>query len=67
MAYGIVSWFDIVRGVGGIVPDDSTDEVPVYRAEIDGGGSQSLRAADRVSFTVVDGPSGPIATGVFAP
>lgn len=67
MAYGIVSWFDVVRGVGGIIPDDGTAEVSVHRAQIDGGGSQSLRAADRVSFTVVDGPSGPIATTVFAP
>jgi CspA family cold shock protein len=67
MAYGIVTWFDVVRGVGGIDPDDGTDEIPVHRAQIDGGGSQSLRAADRVSFTLIDGPCGPMATMVFAP
>ena len=67
MACGIVSWFDVARGVGGILPDDGTAEVSVHRAAIDGGGSQRLRAADRVSFNVVNGPRGPVATGVFAP
>jgi len=40
-------------------------EVPVHRAQIDGGGSQSLTAHDRVEFDLHDSDLGPVMSGVY--
>ncbi|GAA4877601.1 cold-shock protein [Pseudonocardia benzenivorans] len=64
MVDGTVTWFDPRRRIGVITLDDGT-EVSVSGAQIDGGGQQSLRPGDRVTFTVVEGPDGPHATGVW--
>jgi|tagenome__1003787_1003787.scaffolds.fasta_scaffold20285377_1 cold shock CspA family protein len=64
MATGTVSWFDAERGVGVIVLDDGT-EVPVHRAHIDGGGSQSLRERDRVAFDLREEGGGLRPSGVY--
>ncbi len=59
MTYGTVAWFDPRRGIGGITIDKGDQLVPVHAKDIDGGGRQSLRAADRVALTLLDGPRGP--------
>ncbi|WP_433505833.1 cold-shock protein [Pseudonocardia halophobica] len=64
MATGIVSWFDPERGTGLIVLDDGR-EVPVRRVQIDGGGSQSLHARDRVEFDLHESDSGLVVSGVY--
>lgn len=64
---GTVSWFDARRGVGAIAPDDGAADIAVSCLHIDGGGHQSLRPNDRVSFTVVDEPHGRVATQVYLP
>jgi len=64
---GTVAWFDARTGTGVISPDDGSADVSVHYTQIDGGGRQSLRATDRVSFTPADGPDGPTATRVFLP
>lgn len=66
MNYGTVQWFDARRGVGTIVTDDDEHEVTVDASDIDGGGQQSLRASERVGFTLVDGPRGARAVHVWA-
>jgi cold shock CspA family protein len=64
MATGIVRWFDRQQGTGLIVLDDGR-EVPVRRAQIDGGGSQSLHANDRVQFDLHESESGLGVSGVY--
>lgn len=64
MATGVVRWFDPQRGTGLIVLDDGR-EVPVHRAQIDGGGSQSLSPHDRVQFDLHEAATGPVVSGVF--
>ncbi|MCE3551371.1 cold shock domain-containing protein [Pseudonocardia sp. RS11V-5] len=64
MATGTVQWFDPRQGSGLIVLDDGR-EVTVRRAQIDGGGSQSLRASDRVEFDLHESESGLAVSGVF--
>ena len=67
MVTGTVSWFDPQRGVGVVVLDDGT-EIPVHRAQIDGGGSQSLQQRERVALTLTDdGGTGPEASRIYRP
>jgi len=58
LAYGTVTWFDPQRGVGVIRMDGEGHDVVVQSTDIDGGGLQSLRAADSVAFTLLNGPGG---------
>jgi CspA family cold shock protein len=67
VAQGTVKWFDVESGVGVISSDDGGTEVVVHQSEIDGGGRQSLRAHQRVTFTVDDGSAGTRAVGVYSP
>ncbi|WP_214369269.1 cold-shock protein [Pseudonocardia sp. H11422] len=64
MAEGTVMWFDAERGVGRIAVDGG-GELLVHYTQIDGGGRQSLRENDRVSFTVQASESGPRAVRVY--
>ena len=64
MAHGTVTWFDPRTGVGTITPDDGSAALSIHYAQIDGGGRQSLRVNDRVTYTPATGPAGPIATRV---
>ncbi len=67
MTYGAVAWFDAQRGTGGITLDEDEQLVPVHASDIDGGGRQSLRVADRVAFTLLDEPRGPRTVRVWVP
>ncbi|WP_433505418.1 cold shock domain-containing protein [Pseudonocardia halophobica] len=67
MHCGTVAWFDAQRGVGAITVDVSGAEVSVRSTQIDGGGRQSLTAATRVAFTLLDHPCGPRIVDVFVP
>jgi cold shock protein len=67
LTYGAVAWFDRERGIGGITLDEGEQQVPVHATDIDGGGRPSLGAADRVAFTLLDGPRGPRAVDVWVP
>lgn len=66
MVDGTVTWFDPQRGVGVIALEDGT-EVAVSGSQIDGGGVQTLRPDDRVTFTLADGPDGLHAVEVWTP
>lgn len=65
MAQGTVKWFDAERGVGSIVPEDGGAEVAVHQSGIDGGGRQSLRAGERVTFVVDESSTGARAAKVY--
>jgi cold shock CspA family protein len=67
LTYGTVTWFDPQRGVGVIRTDGEGHDVAVQSADIDGGGLQSLRAADSVAFTLLDEPEGRRAVNVWVP
>ncbi len=58
MTIGTVTWFSPIRGIGFIRADDGID-LFVRAVHIEMAGFRSLRAGDRVMFTVqasVDGP-----------
>ena len=67
MTHGTVTWFDSEGGIGGITIDEGEQLVPVHATDIDGGGRQSLRVADRVAFILLDGPRGRPAVRVWLP
>jgi CspA family cold shock protein len=58
MNSGTVQWFDAQSGVGSIESDDGVI-LPVSRAQIDGGGGQSLRSGEEVRFDIHENPDGP--------
>jgi cold shock CspA family protein len=65
MHTGTVTSFDAQAGVGEIAMDGGTTTVTVRRADIDGGGGQSLREGERVRFQLRPHPDGMAATHVY--
>jgi CspA family cold shock protein len=61
--FGTVKWYNRVRGFGFITSDSGAD-IFVVHSGINSKGHPKLRAGDRVAYNVVDGPKGPLATGV---
>ena len=59
---GVVSSFSDPKGFGYI--ETSNQHIFVHYTAIQGDGYRALSEGERVSFEVIDGPKGPIATQV---
>jgi CspA family cold shock protein len=55
---GAVKWFDMLRGYGFFVPDDSDGDVLLHYSLIDGDGARALVPGARVTALVRQGPRG---------
>ncbi|MCG8348317.1 MAG: cold shock domain-containing protein, partial [Chloroflexales bacterium] len=64
VADGIVRWFDIVSGNGGIVRDDTGEEVFFNFTAIPGEGYRTIRPGARVRFEVLERSSGATARNI---
>ena len=64
MATGTVKWFNDSKGFGFITPDGGGDDVFAHFSAINSKGFKSLKANQRVSFDVVDGPKGKQASNI---
>jgi cold shock protein len=60
---GTVKWFNNAKGWGFIRQDDGPD-VFVHYSQITGEGFRTLEEGDAVSFSLKDGPKGPLAEQV---
>jgi CspA family cold shock protein len=63
-----VKWFNDSKGYGYLVPLESMDklgkDIFVHYTAIKGDGFKTLAEGDNVTFELVDGPKGPLATNV---
>jgi CspA family cold shock protein len=66
MAQGTVKWFNAEKGFGFITQDDGGPDVFCHYSAISGSGYRSLDEAQRVEYTVTQGPKGPQAQDVRA-
>lgn len=64
MAEGTVKWFNSERGYGFIAPDYGGSDVFVHYTAIQMTGYRTLDQDERVSFTIENGPKGPVAVQV---
>ena len=64
VARGVVRWFDLASGNGGIARDDGGAEVFFNFTAIPGEGYRTIRAGTPVAFEVVQNPSGPTARNI---
>ncbi len=61
---GNVKWFNDVKGFGFIQPDDGGDDVFVHFSAIQMDGYKTLKQGAKVSFEVVAGPKGLLASNI---
>ncbi|MEW5989033.1 MAG: cold shock domain-containing protein [Chloroflexota bacterium] len=64
--YGVVKWFNRIKGYGFIQPDTGGQEVFVHYSAIDGDGYRNLAEGDRVEFEIIDRGKGPQARRVIS-
>ena len=64
MSFGTVKWFNDAKGFGFIAPEDGSADVFVHYSAIASKGFRSLQEGQRVSFEVVQGPTGSQAANV---
>ena len=64
MAQGVVKWFNDVKGFGFITPDEGGEELFAHFSAIEMKGFKSLKEGQRVTFEVVEGPTGKQATHI---
>lgn len=50
MAYGIVKWFNVLKGYGFIVPEDGSHDVFVHVSALDRAGLTVLQEGQRVEY-----------------
>lgn len=62
--FGVVKWFNDVKGFGSIVPCDDSEDVFVHHSGIVGDGFRTLNENDFVQYQVTQGPKGPQAVNV---
>ena len=60
---GTVKWFNDQKGYGFIERDGGGKDVFVHHSAISTTGFRSLTEGQRVTFTIEDGPKGPILYG----
>jgi len=61
---GSVKWFNDVKGFGFIQPDDGGDDVFVHFSAIQMDGYKTLKQGAKVTFEVVSGPKGRLASNI---
>ena len=64
MATGQVKWFNDSKGFGFITGDGIDKDIFVHYSAIQGDGFKSLDEGTKVTFELVEGPKGPLATNV---
>ena len=64
VARGVVRWFDLASGNGGIAPEDGGDEVFFTFTAIPGQGYRTIRAGTAVAFERVENRTGPTARNI---
>jgi cold shock CspA family protein/peroxiredoxin len=64
VARGVVRWFDLVTGNGGIAPEDGGDEVFFNFTAIPGQGYRTIHAGTSVAFELVENPTGQTARNI---
>lgn len=62
--YGIVKWFNAIRGFGFIMPEDSDREIFVHSSVLRRNGSEKLQPGERVRMQVAFTDQGPQAWSV---
>ena len=67
MATGTVKWFNNQKGFGFICPEDGGEDIFAHFSAIEMDGYKSLKAGQRVSFEVNQGPKGLHAMNIQAP
>ncbi len=63
MLNGIVRWFSDAKGFGFVQSGDK--DYFIHYKEIQGDGFKSLKTGDKVRFTPVESPKGPVASLLF--
>jgi len=58
MSTGQVKWFNNAKGFGFILPDDGGDDLFAHYSSITMEGYKTLKAGQKVTFDVVEGPKG---------
>jgi cold shock protein len=61
---GTVKWFNGMKGFGFVTNDAGGQDVFVHRNAVEDAGLSTLNPGDKLSFTLVEGRSGPQATGL---
>jgi CspA family cold shock protein len=64
MQNGQVKWFNDSKGFGFITADGSDKDIFVHYSAIQGDGFKTLDEGQKVTFELVQGPKGPLATNV---
>ncbi len=64
MQNGQVKWFNDSKGFGFITADGSEKDIFVHYSAIQGDGFKTLDEGQKVTFELVQGPKGPLATNV---
>ena len=64
MATGTVKWFNNSKGFGFITPDGGGEDLFAHFSSINMDGYKTLKEEQRVSFDIVDGPTGKQAANI---
>ena len=64
---GSVKWFNDSKGYGFITADGMNRDIFVHYTAIQGQGFKSLAEGQKVSFELIEGPKGPLASNVCKP
>lgn len=66
MATGTVKWFSNAKGYGFISPDEGGDDIFAHFSAIAMEGYKTLRQGQKVTFEIMQGPKGHLASNIFA-
>ena len=64
MATGTVKWFNDAKGFGFVTPEDGGKDLFAHFSAIQESGFKTLKEGQRVSFDVVSGPKGLLASNI---
>jgi CspA family cold shock protein len=64
MAQGTVKWFNDAKGFGFIEPDGGGADIFAHFSAVEMDGFKTLKQGSRVSFDVIEGPKGQLATNI---